>query len=88
MSDSEVDIGNPDYGFTDAVEMRRPYFPNQKDIKDLIRDLGLTKSNAEHPGSSSKTCWMKACKSQIRESVTKHFPTSSVGKMGSASATM
>ena len=43
----EEDIGEPDYGFIDAVEERRPYFPNQKDINDLIRDLGLTKSNAE-----------------------------------------
>ena len=41
-----------------------------------------------HPGSSNGTCWMRACKSQIRESVTKHFPTSSVNKMGCASATM
>jgi len=46
-SDSEEDIGDPDYGFTDAVEERRPYFPNQEDVNDLIRDLGLTKSNAE-----------------------------------------
>ena len=46
-SDSEEDIGDPDYGFTDAVVERRPYFHNQKDISDLIRDLGLTKSNAE-----------------------------------------
>ena len=46
-SDSGQDIGDPDYGFTVAVEERRPYFPNQKDIDDLIRDLGLTKSNAE-----------------------------------------
>ena len=46
-SDSEEDIGDPDYGFTDAVEERRPYFPNQKDISNLIRELGLTKSNAE-----------------------------------------
>ena len=46
-SDSGQDIGDPDYGFSDAVEERRPYFPNQKDINDLIRDLGLTKSNAE-----------------------------------------
>src|SRR6218665_3903563 len=38
-----------------------------------------------YPGSNSVTCWMKACKSQIRESVTKHFPTSSIGKMGCAS---
>ena len=46
-SDSVEDIGDPDYGFTDAVEGRRPYFPNQKNINDLIRDVGLTKSNAE-----------------------------------------
>ena len=46
-SDSEEDIEDPDYGFTDAVEERRSYFPNQKDINDLIRDLALTKSNAE-----------------------------------------
>ena len=46
-SDSEEDIGDPDYIFTDSVEERRPCFPNQKDINDLIRDLGFTKSNAE-----------------------------------------
>ena len=46
-SDSEEDIGDPDYSFTDAVEERRPYLPNQKATNDLIRDLGLTKSNAE-----------------------------------------
>ena len=44
---SEEDIGDPDYDFTDAVEERGPYFPNQKDISNLIRDLGLTKFNAE-----------------------------------------
>src|SRR6218665_1649659 len=33
--------------FHRCVEERRPYFPNQKDVNDLIRDLGLTKSNAE-----------------------------------------
>ncbi|XP_073511089.1 uncharacterized protein [Phyllobates terribilis] len=46
-SDSEEDIGDQDYVFTDAAEERRPYFPNQKDVNDLIRDLHLTKSNAE-----------------------------------------
>ena len=46
-SDGEEDIIYPDYDFTDAVEERSPYFPNQKDINDLIRGLGLTKSNAE-----------------------------------------
>ena len=29
-SDSEEDLGDPDHGFTDVVEERRPYFPNQK----------------------------------------------------------
>src|SRR6218665_3359506 len=43
---SEEDIGDPDYVFTDALR-RGPYCPNQKDVNDLIRDLGLTKSNAE-----------------------------------------
>src|SRR6218665_2509124 len=33
--------------FHKCVEERRPYFPNQKDINDLIRGLGLTKPNAE-----------------------------------------
>jgi len=45
-SDSEGDIGDPDYSFTDMAE-ERPYFPNQKDVSDLIRELRLTKSNAE-----------------------------------------
>ena len=46
-SDSEEDIEDPDYDFIDVVDERRSYFSNQKDINDLIRDLGLTKSNAE-----------------------------------------
>src|SRR6218665_3619202 len=33
--------------FHRCVEERRPYFPNQTDVNDMIRDLGLTKSNAE-----------------------------------------
>ena len=36
-----------DYDSADEVWDRKPYFPNQKDVNDLIRDLGLTKSNAE-----------------------------------------
>src|SRR6218665_1507020 len=35
------------FRFHRCVEERRPYFPNQKDVNDLIRDLGLTKSNAK-----------------------------------------
>src|SRR6218665_2184567 len=33
--------------FHRGVEERRSYFPNQKDVNDLIRDLDLTKFNAE-----------------------------------------
>src|SRR6218665_1535706 len=33
--------------FHRCVKERRPYFPNQKYVNDLIRDLGLAKSNAE-----------------------------------------
>lgn len=90
-SDSEEDIADPDYNFTDAVEERKPYFPNQNELDDLIRNLGLTESNAELLTSRLKQwnfCWMKVCKSQIRETVTKLFPTSSVGKMGCVSAAM
>ena len=32
--------------FHRCVEERRPYFPNQKYVNNLIRDLGLSKSNA------------------------------------------
>ena len=33
--------------FRDPTDERNPYYPNQEDINDLIRDLGLTKSNGE-----------------------------------------
>ena len=46
-SDSEEDIGDTNYSFADAVKERGPHFPNQKDASNLIRDLGLTKSNSE-----------------------------------------
>ena len=46
-SESEEDIVDPDDNFRGGTEERNPYYPNQKDLNDLIRDLGLTKSNAE-----------------------------------------
>ena len=45
MSEEEVEEEDPDY--KGGAEDRNPYYPNQKDINDLIRDLGLTKSNGE-----------------------------------------
>ena len=45
-SNSEEDeVLDPDYG--SEAEERNPYYPNQKDLNDQIRDLDLTKFNAE-----------------------------------------
>ncbi|XP_076327315.1 uncharacterized protein LOC143234118 [Tachypleus tridentatus] len=46
-SEEEVDVEDSDYNFRGAAGERNPYYPNQRDLNDLIRDLGLTKSNAE-----------------------------------------
>ena len=43
----EDDITIDDYVLNSNLEEKIPYYPNQKDLNDLIRDLGLTKSNAE-----------------------------------------
>ncbi|XP_076325587.1 uncharacterized protein LOC143233332 [Tachypleus tridentatus] len=45
--EEEVDVEDPDYNFRDAAGERNTYYSNQRDLNDLIRDLGLTKSNAE-----------------------------------------
>ncbi|XP_073436570.1 uncharacterized protein [Dendrobates tinctorius] len=42
--ESEEDNADPEYSFE---KERTSYYPNQKDLNNLIRDLGLTKSNAE-----------------------------------------
>ena len=76
-SDSQEDIRDPDYGFTDAVEERRPYFPNQKDINDLIRDLGLTKSNAELLTSSLKQWNLLDESVQVTDQIKRHQTFSS-----------
>ena len=36
-----------DFAPTPLQEEKKPYFPNQKDMNDLIRDLNLTKSGGE-----------------------------------------
>ncbi|XP_076366609.1 uncharacterized protein LOC143255203 isoform X2 [Tachypleus tridentatus] len=46
-SQEEVDVENSDYNFRGAAGERNPYYSNQRDLNHLIRDLGLTKSNAE-----------------------------------------
>ncbi|XP_076329323.1 uncharacterized protein LOC143235242 [Tachypleus tridentatus] len=42
-SEEEVDIEGPDYNFRGADGESNPYYPDQRDLNDLIRDLGLTK---------------------------------------------
>ncbi|KAG8230714.1 hypothetical protein J437_LFUL010815 [Ladona fulva] len=44
-SESKDDVADPDENFRGA-EKRNPYYPNRKYL-DLIRDIGLTESNAE-----------------------------------------
>ena len=46
-SSEEEQSGDPDFNSEETVGERNPYYPNQRDLNDLIRDLGLTKSNAE-----------------------------------------
>ncbi|XP_076353401.1 uncharacterized protein LOC143248679 [Tachypleus tridentatus] len=48
-SKAEVEVGveNPDYNFRGTAGEGNPYYPNQRDLNDLIRYLGLTKFNAE-----------------------------------------
>ena len=41
------DIKIDDYVLNFNLEEKKPYYPNQKHLNDLIRDFGLTKSNAE-----------------------------------------
>ena len=59
-------------------------------MNDLIRDLSLTKANAELLTPSFKLWKMLDESVQVTDQRKhhKHFPTSSVGKMGCASATM
>ena len=43
----EDDRAIDDYVLNSNLEEKKPCYLNQKDLNDLIRDLGLTKSNAE-----------------------------------------
>ena len=46
-SESEEDAVDTDDNFRAGTEKRNSYYTNKKDLNDLIRDLGLTKSNGE-----------------------------------------
>ncbi|XP_076331325.1 uncharacterized protein LOC143236739 [Tachypleus tridentatus] len=55
-SEEQVDVVDPDYNFRGAAGERNPYYPNQRDLNDLIRDLSLTKLNTELLTSRLKEC--------------------------------
>jgi len=44
ISDKDED---KEYNITSESKNKKPYFPNQRDLNNLIRDLNLNKSNAE-----------------------------------------
>ena len=46
-TDSETEQSSAACFQSRAAGERCPYYPNQEDINDLVRDLSLTKSNAE-----------------------------------------
>ena len=45
-----------DADFCEASTSEEPHFPNQKEMDDLIRDMGLTKENTELLTSRLKEC--------------------------------
>ncbi|XP_076308654.1 uncharacterized protein LOC143224076 [Tachypleus tridentatus] len=89
-SEEEVDVEDPDYNFRVAAGERNPYYSNQRDLNDLIRDRGLTKSDAELLTSRFKECDLLDVSVQVvsQRKHHQHFQASSLVKMGSASATM
>lgn len=46
-SESTEEFEDTNYISGSGTYVKKPYYPNQKDLNDLIRDMGLTKSNAE-----------------------------------------
>ena len=45
--ENDILVAIDHYVLNSNLEEKKPYYPNQKDLNNLIRDLGLTKSNAE-----------------------------------------
>ncbi|XP_051552787.1 uncharacterized protein LOC127440312 [Myxocyprinus asiaticus] len=76
-SESEEDIADPDDNFRGGAEERNPYYPNQKDLNALIRDLGLTKSNAELLTSRLKQWNLLDESVQVTDQRKRHQPFSS-----------
>ena len=86
----EDDITIDDYVLNSNLEKIKPYYPNQQDLNDLIRDLDLTKSNAELLTSRLKQWNLLDNSVQTTEQRKRHiaFSVFSPCKMQFAFATM
>ena len=80
----EDDITIDDYVLNSNLEKIKPYYPNQKDLNDLIRDLDLTKSNAELLTSRLKQWNLLDNSVQITEQRKRHQSFSSFFTMQNA----
>ena len=80
----EDDIKIDDYVLNSNLEEKKTYYSNQKDLDDLIRDLGLTKSNAELLTSRLKQWNLLDDSVQITEQRKRHQSFSSFFTMQNA----
>ena len=80
----EDDITIDDYVLNSNLEEKKPYYPNQKDLNDWIRYLGLTKSNAELLTSRLKQWNLLNDSVQITEQRKRHQSFSSFFTMQNA----
>ena len=83
-STDEDDITIIGYVLNSNLEEKKPYYPNQKDLNDLIGDLGLTKSNAEFLTSRPKQWNLLEDSAQITEQRKRHQSFSSFFTMPNA----
>ena len=80
----EDDITIDDYVLNSNLEEKIPYYLSQKDLNDLIRDLGLTKSDAELLTSRLKQWNLLDDSVQITEQRKRHQSFSSFFTMQNA----
>ena len=73
-----------DHVLNSNLEDKKPFYPNQKDLNDLIRDLGLAKSNAELLTSRLKQWNLLDASVQITEQRKRHQSFSSFFTMQNA----
>lgn len=59
-SENEEDAVDPDYNYRDGAEDRSPYYPNQKDLNDLIKRSLSQVHCWSLEVSCHGTCWMKS----------------------------